>query len=431
VNLAVIGCGKMGLPIAVQAASRGLNVIGIDIKASVVEAINKGKSFIDEPGIQKLLHETVMAGRLKATTNLEEAVSRSEAVIVIVPVLLTDSKEADLRAILDVSDRIASAMKSGTVVSFETTLPIGTTRNKIWPILKKNGLIVEKDFYLVFSPERVKSSTVMEQMRKVPKVVGGFGPKSLKKGMELYRSISRSEVISVGSLENAEMVKLAGMIYRDINIALANELARYCDAINIDLNHIIPFANTDGEANLLYPGIGVGGHCTPIYPYFLINDAKRKAVPQSLAEKAREINDSQADYVMSYLTRLLKTKRGLRILILGLGFRPDVKEDVASPAYLIKRFIDKNGGKSFLYDPLYTEEEITKKGFVYTDLKDMLSIDAAVLVTAHSRFSDINWRKLKDRGVKVFVDGRNFFNKNKIERTGIKYIGIGKGKGTA
>ncbi len=323
-NIAVVGCGKMGLPIAVQAASRGFDVIGVDINPSVVAVINSGKSPINEPGADKLLPDLVKKGKLKATINLKDAVSKADAIIVIVPVLLTPSNEADLKAIIGVAAVIGQSMKKGAIVSFETTLPVGTTRNILAPLLEKGGLKADKDFYLVFSPERVKSNSVMEQMRKVPKVVGGAGPASLHKGIEFYRSIFVSEVVGVGSLENAEMVKLAGMIYRDVNIALSNELAKYCDKVGITLNELIPTVNTDGEAKLLLPGIGVGGHCTPVYPYFLINDAKRKGVRQLLAESARKINDSQAEYAVERLQKALGDMKKAKVMILGLGFRPDV-----------------------------------------------------------------------------------------------------------
>lgn len=426
-RLTVVGCGKMGLPIAVQAASRGLDVTGVDISASIVEAINRGESPIGEPGIIASLRKSVKAGRLKATTDLRGAVAKSDAIIVIVPVLLDKSNEADLSAIISVSKGIAGNLRRGTIVSFETTLPVGTTRNVIAPILEAGGLRCEKDFYLVFSPERVKSMTVMKQMRDVPKVVGGIGPLSLKKGIGLYRKILLSEIVSVGSLESAEMVKLAGMVYRDVNIALANEIARYCDKIGVNLNDIVNVVNTDREAHLLYPGIGVGGHCTPIYPYFLINDAKRRGLSQGLAETARRINDSQAEYVTGCLDSSLKGLNKKRVLILGLGFRPDVKEDTASPAYLIKKYLEDKGAEAYIYDPLYTKDEILRKGFKYMDLKGSEAIDAAILVTAHKAFIDINWKSLRKRGVKAFVDGRNCLKRRDAGIAGIEYLGMGAG----
>ncbi|MBI5409244.1 MAG: nucleotide sugar dehydrogenase [Nitrospirae bacterium] len=426
-SLAVIGCGKMGLPIAVQAASRGLDVTGVDINEDLVAAINRGESPIDEPGINNLLSDAVKSGKLKATVNLSDAVSRVNAIIVIVPVLLTDSKQADLGTIKAVTSGISRAMKPGAVVSYETTLPIGTTRNILQPLLEESGLKAEKDFYLVYSPERVKSLLVMDRLNKVPKVVGGAGPLSLEKGMKLYSAILKSELISVGTLEKAEMVKLAGMIYRDVNIALANELSRYCDNVGINLSEIIPFVNTDGEAHLLQPGIGVGGHCTPVYPYFLINDARQKGVSQSLAETARKINDGQAEYVLQRLKILSGNIEGLKILLLGLGFRPDVKEDTESSAYLIRKAVEKHGAECFLYDPFYSADEISGRGFVYHDLNSPDHIDAVILVTAHTLFLKLDWKRLREKGVRSFIDGRNCFKKDDLEEAGIKYAGIGSG----
>ena len=417
----------MGLPIAVQAASRGVEVIGVDVNKRIVAAINEGLNPVHEPGIEDLLSRAVKAGNLVATDNLKEAVSQADAVIVIVPVLLTNSQQADLSIIEDVSIGISQAMKPGVIVSYETTLPVGTTRNIFLPILEQSGLKVERDFYLVFSPERVKSLMVMDRLNKVPKVVGGAGPLSLEQGLAFYRTILEAEIKSVGTLEKAEMVKLGGMIYRDVNIALVNEMARYCDKAGINLSEIIPFINTDGEAHLLQPGIGVGGHCTPIYPYFLIDDARRRHVPQSLAELARKINDSQAEYISRHLKAELGEIRGANVLLLGLGFRPDVKEDTKSPTYLVKDILEKDGMKVFLYDTLYSEDEICGKGFAYKDLHGTEPIDVVILVTAHSPFLRLDWKGLKERGVKFFIDGRNCFNREDVEKFGIRYMGIGKG----
>jgi len=426
-KLAVIGCGKMGFPIAVQAASRGVDVVGVDVNENIVAAINKGISPVGEPGIEELLYNVIRAGKLTATIDLKEAVSQADAVIVIVPVILTDSNQADLGMIKQVTEGIAQAMKSGITVSYETTLPVGTTRDILLPILERSGLKVEKDFYVVYSPERVKSLMVMDLLNKIPKVIGGAGPLSLEKGMKLYGTILRTELASVETLEKAEMVKLAGMIYRDVNIALANEISRYCDKVGVNLVEIIPLINTDGEAHFLQPGIGVGGHCTPVYPYFLINDAKRKEASQSLAEAARKINDTQPEYLLKILKSRLGEIRDLKILLLGLGFRPDVKEDTKSPTYLIKEIFEKHGLKYFLYDPLYSKEEIRQKGFVYSDLYSKDQIDVVVLVTAHSPFTKLDWNGLKGKGIKVFIDGRNCFKINDVEKYGIKYIGFGNG----
>jgi nucleotide sugar dehydrogenase len=424
-KLAVIGCGKMGLPIAIQAAKMGWSVIGVDINHRVVDMINKGLSSINEPGIKDLLKTVVKNKKLIATTKIEDAISSVNVVIVIVPVLITNNYKADLRIIKMVSEQIGKNLKKGTIVSFETTLPVGTTRNILCPLLEKNGKKAGKDFYLVFSPERVKSLNIMKKLQEIPKVVGGYDKKSVNEGIKFYRSIIKAEIINAGTLEAAEMVKLAGMVYRDINIAIVNEMAMYCDSIGVNIENIIRMANTNGEAHLLQPGIGVGGHCTPIYPYFLINDAEKKGLSQTLAKQARKINDNQSEYMVQKLKRYIKNNSNFNVLILGLGFRPDVKEDIKSPAFLVDAALKSLGVNRFLYDPLYSKEEIEKLGFNYLNLKTKYKIDAIILVTAHTIFADLDWDTLKKNGLKIFIDGRNYFNRNMIEEKDIMYIGIG------
>jgi nucleotide sugar dehydrogenase len=426
-NLAVIGCGKMGLPLAVQAAGQGMSVIGVDRSRRVVDAINRGESHIDEPGVANLLSRAVETGHLTASTDLSQAVSQSDIILVIVPVLLNDQKQADLGILEHVTEGISRSMKPGTLVTFETTLPVGTTRNLLCPLLEKQGRLVEEDFYLVFSPERVKSQMVLDRLNAVPKVVGGAGPRSLEKGVHFYKRILGCDIIPMPSLEAAEMVKLAGMLYRDVNIALVNEMSRYCDRMGLNILDIIEAANTNGEAHLLQPGIGVGGHCTPVYPYFLIQDARRRGVAQRLPEMARDINDGQAEHALDRLEGLLGDLKGLRLLILGLGFRPGVKEDATSTAYLLDRLARKRGATPFLYDPLYSEAEISERGFAYRDLYGTEPTDAIVLVTAHESFLKLDWKMLKDAGVRALVDGRNTIDRKKVEEAGIAYVGIGTG----
>jgi len=424
-KLTVVGCGKMGLPLAVQAAHQGISVIGVDVNESIISMINRGESPIDEPEVSELLAEAVARGELEATTDIKRAVKCSDAVIVIVPVLVNSAKQVNLDAISSVAVEIGAVLHSGTIVSFETTVPVGTTRNHLMPLLESKNMKAERDFFLIFSPERVKSQLVLKRLNRTPKIVGAVGPRSLEKGLELYRSILDAKVISVGSLENAEMIKIAGMVYRDVNIALANEIARYCDAKGINISKLVPLINSDGETHFLQPGIGVGGHCTPVYPYFLIHDSKSLGVKQTLAKEAREINDSQAEYIVHRLGERLNNIINIKVLILGLGFRPEVKEDINSPAYLVNKALLGKGAHVSLYDPLYSKDEILKKGFTPADLCTNDHIDAVILVTYHKAFSNIDWNTLKKRGVTVFVDGRNSFHRDSIEKYGIYYIGIG------
>jgi nucleotide sugar dehydrogenase len=424
-NIALIGAGKMGLPLACVFADRGANVIACDANPEVVRAINAGQSPVDEPGVQDILQRAVRAGRLSATADTPAAVAKSEAVVVIVPVLLTPEKKADTRIIAGVTRQIAQGLRRGTMVSYETTLPIGGTR-ALLPILESGGLRGGRDFDLVFSPERVKSQLVIQRLTKTPKIVGGLTPEAAARAAAFYGEYLGAPVINVGSLETAEMVKLAGMVYRDVNIALANELAAYCEAAGIDFPTVLQAANNDGEANLLQPGIGVGGHCTPVYPHFLFQKSRKFGVRVELAELGRALNDRQPGKVLDRLERQWQPLRGKRALILGLGFRPQVKEDACSPAFALADELAKRGAESELHDPLYTPEEISKRGFTPGSISQSPIADVLILNTAHAAYAGLDFQKLAAGGLKAVLDGRNLWNPETVRAAGLFCLAIGR-----
>jgi perosamine synthetase len=425
-RVAVIGAGKMGLPLACQFATGGATVVAADLRASVVDAINAGISPIDEPGVPELLASAVQSGRLRATTDTCSAVADSEVVVVIVPALLTSDRHADLSALKAVSEQIARRLKPGMMISYETTVPIGATRSHLLPVLEDSGLTAGIDFDLVYSPERVKSQSVLKHLTQTPKVVGGITREAAKRGADFYNAYLGTSVINVETLEAAEMVKLAGMVYRDVNIALANELARYAEKLGVELAPVIEAANTDGEAQLLRPGIGVGGHCTPVYPYFLIREGERVGVPMTLAERSRRINDGQAAHTVSRILRALQSLSASRVLILGLAFRPSVKEHILSPAFLLQSELSKLGAEVYLHDPLYSEAELRHHGFTPGSLEAHPAPEVIILNTAHPEYRNLDFALLAERGTKIVVDGRGLWSADKVRAAGLAYIGIGQ-----
>jgi nucleotide sugar dehydrogenase len=226
-------------------------------------------------------------------------------------------------------------------------------------------------------------------------------------------------MINVGTLEAAELVKLAGMVYRDVNIALVNELARYAESVGVDFESIRAAANTDGEAALLVPGIGVGGHCTPVYPHFLIQDAAERGTSLRIAEAARAVNEYQPIHMLNRAGPLA----GKRVLILGLGFRPGVKEPTCSPAFALRDEIVRRGGEAAVHDPLFSDEELTALGFTPARLE---SADVIVLNTAHDVFRDLDWNDLGRAGTRQVIDGRNIWHTPAVTESGLTYIGVGK-----
>jgi nucleotide sugar dehydrogenase len=310
-----------------------------------------------------------------------------------------------------------------TLLVIETSLPVGFSRKRVVPAMESGGKQHGKDFLLAHSPERIKSGTMLEQLLQVPKVIGGISKEATDRAYEVYNLFFDSKILyRVESIEAAEMLKLAGMIYRDVNIALSNQLAQFADKEGIDFTGLIPLINTDREANLLQPGIGVGGHCTPIYPYFLIENFKQAGLEFTLASQSRLINNQMAEYAVSLVNTKVKNKKAL---ILGLGFRPNVKEDALSTTYLLNEVLLRSGFEVVVHDTEYSILEIEEKGLHAAADLYTTGCEVAFLVTMHREYGGIDFEKLARNGVKYFVDGRNSLNRNEIQATGIHYIGIG------
>ena len=428
-NVSVIGVGKMGLPIAVWIARQGATVWACDANPAVVDAIRAGRPAVDEPGVCELLTEAQAAGRFFATCDTAEAVTDSEVVIVIVPAILTAERKADLSNLEAASNDIARGLRRGTLVIYETTVPVGTTRERMIPILRTSGLEPGTEFLVAYSPERVKSRLVMRHLTETPKIISGFDDRSAVAAASFYQTYLGAQVIDVGPMEAAEFAKLAGMVYRDVNIALANQLAAYAEAIGLDAVPILDAANTDGETALLDPGIGVGGHCTPVYPYFLLGDAAKRDVDLSLAARAREVNDFQADRAVARLDTALGGLAGRRVGILGLGFRPDVKEHICSPTFLLEASLRSRGAETRVYDPLYTETELTSHGFIgwIPGQEHGWAPEALALVTGHRAFAELDFEALCQVGLRVVLDGRRFWKPDALDAFGLTYIGVGRG----
>lgn len=425
-KVAVIGAGKMGLPLACRLAQRGAQVTACDIRQDVVEAINKGRCPISEPGVAQALAALVKKGKLRATQDTATAVSTSETIITIVPALLTAERQVDLTYLKEATKAIARGLRRKAMVCYETTLPVGGTAGNLKPLLEESGLKAGVDFDLVFSPERVKSQSVLANLAKTPKIVGSLTPVGARRAARFYSKYLGAPVINLGTLEAAELSKLAGMVYRDVNIALANELSRYAEAEGVDLQAVIAAANTDGESALLTPGIGVGGHCTPVYPYFLTHAAREKSVPVTLAERARGINDEQCGKALDRVEQEWSPLKGKRALILGLGFRPQVKEHSYSTAFLLREALKARGADVLLDDPLYTPEEIAAHGFTAGSFKSGPAPHLIVLNTGHAPYAKLDFSALSKRGVQAILDGRNFWKQDKARRSGLAYFGIGR-----
>jgi nucleotide sugar dehydrogenase len=427
--VAVVGAGKMGLPLAAQFASHGWSVIAVDIDERVVAAINEGRSHVDEePGLADLVDTAKSNGLLRATTDGAAAAGEADVVVLIVPVMLDAASKPDYRNMDAASDSIGLGIHPGSLVIYETTLPVGDTRDRYAPRLEAlSGLRAEVDgdegFLVAFSPERLFSGAALRNLATYPKLVGGLGPQSRDRAAAFYDSVLDAEVVAMSSAEAAEFSKLADTTYRDVNIALANEFARYADRIGVDVTEVIAAANSQPYSHIHQPGIGVGGHCIPVYPHFLLD----RAPELSLVARARQVNDGQIDVAVDAAREALAAIGGLReagVLVLGLTYRHGVRELAYSRALPLIERLRADGARVVAYDPLLTDDEVRAAGAEPWQWGASASdVQAIVTQTADPQWAELDPRWFPD--LVIVVDGRNSLDDLALP-DGVRRRGIGR-----
>ena len=424
-RVAVVGLGHIGLPLAVQYASRGHDVLGIDLSLPIVDALNRGESpHDDEVALVERVPALVAAGRLRAATwDGADALREAEVVVVIVPVVVDADRQIDFAPIDAATADIARRIGPGTLVVYETTLPVGTTRGRFGPMLAAgSGLSLDEDLFLAFSPERVLVGRVFLDLQRYPKIVGGTSEESTRRAVEFYRSAldEGTEVWQVTNAETAEMTKLAETTYRDVNIAYANELARYASRRGIDVMEVIGAANSQPYSHIHLPGVGVGGHCIPVYPHFLFNDEPDLRIPPL----AREINESMGAFAVDAIEDRIGSLDGQPVVILGIAFRGDVREDAFSSAFKLRDELAAAGARVLAHDPYFDDRHLAELGFEPYDLDRPADVRVAVLQAAHAEYSRLDPASLP--GLELFVDGRNALERAPFEAAGVRYVGIGR-----
>ena len=429
-KIAVVALGKIGLPLAVQFAKKGHHVIGCDVNQKTVDLVNAGtEPFPGEAHLAQYLSECVKSGHLTATTDTTTAVSQSDAVVIVVPLFVDEEGIPDFGWMDSATEKIAQGLKPGTLVSYETTLPVGTTRNRFAPALEKgSGLVAGKDFHLVFSPERVLTGRVFADLRKYPKLVGGINEASTKAGIKFYEAVldfddradlsEKNGVWDLGTAEASEMAKLAETTYRDVNIALANQFAIFAEGANIDIAKVIAASNSQPYSHIHQPGIAVGGHCIPIYPrFYLWNDPEATVV-----RSAREANAKMPEHAVSLLSGALGDLKGKKVAVLGVSYRGGVKESEFSGVFGTVTALKSRGAEVVVNDPMYSDEEIAGLGFTPYAIGG--NVDAVILQADHKEYKGLS--KDDFPGVKAVVDGRRAMNAKNFEGITFRVIGAGQ-----
>lgn len=431
----VIGLGRVGLPLALQCAARGWRVLGCDIDPRVVECVNSGRPPLNEEAdLESELPALVERGLLTATLNISEAVARANVVIVTVPLQTDEKHQVNFQVLDTVTETIGRSLQQSTLVSYETALPVGTTVGRLRGKLEScSGLDASRGFYLASSPARVSPGHVLRDLRAFPKIIGGIDARSEQAAMAFYRSILPTEVISVASPTEAEFVKLIETTYRDVNIALANEFACYADEHGLNVQAAIAAANTRPFVHIHQPGVGVGGHALPVYPYLLINESHagepadgQAGVPHlGLARKARQINDSMAEYAVQRIEAAAGSLWHRSVLLLGASYRADVRETAFSSTYLLQAALWRRGATVYVDDPLYGPAELHALGFQPLLPGRENEVDAIILQTAHRAYQSFDFRRFAR--CRVLLDGRNALSRALIEEAGLRYMALGDG----
>ena len=419
-TVAVVGAGKMGLPLAAQFATHGWSVIAVDVNPAVVEAINAGRSHVgEEPGLAELVARVHAQGLLRATLDAAAAAREADVVVLIVPVMLDAEQRPDYRYMDPAVASIAPGVHAGSTVIFETTLPIGDTRRRFAPALEAaSGLVVERDFWLAFSPERLYSGAVFANLATYPKLVGGIGPESTRRAAVFYDSVLDAEIVAMSGAEAAEFSKLADTTYRDVNIALANEFARAADLHGIDVQEVIAAANSQPYSNIHQPGIGVGGHCIPVYPHLLL----ARAPGLSLVETARRVNDGQVQRALAILDPLVGGLAGAPVLVLGLTYREGVKELAYSRAIALINALAAAGAEVWAWDPLLDAAETAALGARPWTWGAAAPARAILTQTGDPRFGDLDAAWFPE--LRAVYDGRNSLRALDLP-DGVAYVGVG------
>lgn len=439
-KIAVVAMGKIGLPLAVQFADAdpAHEVVGVDVDAATVEAINAGREpFPGEAHLADKLAALVPAGRLRATTDYADAIPGADAVVVVVPLFVDEATGAPDFGWMDAATAsLAPHLTPGTLVSYETTLPVGTTRERWKPMIEElSGLreSAEGGFHLVFSPERVLTGRVFADLRRYPNLVGGLSEAGTARAVAFYESVLTFDeredlprpngVWDLGSAEAAEMAKLAETTYRDVNIGLANQFARFADTVGIDVHKVIEACNSQPYSHIHQPGIAVGGHCIPVYPrLYLSTDADATVV-----RTAREANAAMPEYAVARAEALLGSLEGLRVVVLGASYRGKVKETAFSGIFATVEALRTRGAHVLVHDPMYSATELAAFGwepYAWAAGEPGDPVDVAIVQADHPEYAQLAASDLP--GLRVLLDGRRVTDATRF--TGVPRLTIGGGE---
>ena len=413
-KICIVGLGYIGLPTATMFSCYGHKVIGVDVNEKVVNNINKGKIIIEEPNLEEIVEDVVKKGNLIASISPKE----SDVFIISVPTPIKDDKTSDMSYVISATKSIVKYLKEGNIVVLESTSPVGTTEEVVKPIIEESGLKVGRDIMLGYCPERVIPGKIIYELKSNDRVIGGIDKKSAEEIRKIYKTIVDGNIY-LTDCKTAELCKLMENTYRDVNIALSNELLLICDKLNINVWEVIEYSNKHPRVNLHTPGPGVGGHCLAVDPWFII---EKEPELSNIIKSSRLLNDSMPEYVYNKIDKILQKDKSKKITILGITYKANTDDMRESPIIKLIDKLLKNNYNVKVFDPYIKDFQINCQSI----LEACKDSDLLILGVNHDYFKNLPLDEIKTtmKG-NLILDTRNFLDKKEVEKSGFIYKLLG------
>ena len=429
----VVGIGRIGLPTALSFAKAGLQTIGVDINEKLVDSINTGNFPLkDEPGYEEIFNEVRKNGNFSATTNINEAISKSNLILLSLPTPMDKKNIPSYFALESVGKQLSRILQSNSLIVVESTIEPGFIENDLINILEEtNRLHIGKNFTIGVCPENANPGEILHYFTNLPRLVGGIDEQTTKIITMIYDFVFSVELVIMPDCKTANAVKLTTNVFRDVNIAFVNELSLMFEKLGIDTLKVLDAAKRKYNFQIHYPGAGVGGPCLPINSYQLLNTARRIDSKLSIIKQSREINEKMPEHVINLtLDGFKKCKKSIKdstVLILGISYKPDVKDIQLSPAKIIINKLMALGARIKIYDPYYKGSQMFGIN-VEQNIEDVLSkVDASIIITAHKEFQEINPKIFTKMKTPILIDSRGVVDTSSADDVGLVFRGLGRG----
>mgnify|MGYP001236701481 FL=1 len=432
-RVCVIGIGRIGLPTALSFAKSGLKTIGVDINESLISNINSGIFPLkDEPGYEEIFHDAIKNKKFSATTKIEDAVSNSDLILLSLPTPMDENNIPDYSALRTVASQLSDILSPNSLVIVESTIEPGFIEDEMVSIISKSGrLDVENNFFIGVCPENANPGEILHDFTNLPRLVGGINQNISKIIKLIYNFVFAVELVEMPNCKTANAVKLTTNVFRDINIAFVSELALMFEKLGIDTNKVLEAAQKKYNFQVHYPGSGVGGPCLPINSYQLLNTAKRTGSNLSIIESGRKINEKMPEHVINLVTNAFneihESLDKSHVLILGISYKPNVKDIQLTPAEEIIKKLKNNGAIVHIYDPYFVSTE-TFGIKVENSIEDIISeVDATIIVTAHDEFKKLDISLFEKMKHPILVDTRGIIDPIIAKQKQLVFRGLGRG----